>query len=322
MGLILLIMFNTIKSRDDDTRVLLRALRWTSGGVMLLGLILMIVASIVTVQPGTVGIQILFGSAGNEPLPEGLHVINPFAKVQTMSVRTVTYTMASAHGEGNVKGDDSLAVLSRDGMTMQMDLTVAHRLDARQAAYVYRCYGTGYEANIIRPQIQEVARVAAKQFTAQEAYGVKRDALALDVVKLLRQSIKNLTKSGCAALNGQEGVVIEQVMLRNISLPAKVKSAIEDKLEAEQKAQKMVFVLERERQEAERKKVEATGIQQFQEIVRKGIDERLLRWKGIEATLQLASSVNAKVVIIGGGRDGLPMILNQDSTVSPVLNQK
>jgi regulator of protease activity HflC (stomatin/prohibitin superfamily) len=306
---------------EPDYALATRVFSWVSIIVSAAGLILFLISSIRVVNPGTVGVKIVFGSADNEVLPEGLHLVNPFAVVKTMSTRTLAYTMSATSGEGKVKGDDSLAVLSKDGMTLNMDLTVTHRLNAKFAVHIYRCYGRQYEDAILRPQVQEVVRTAAKQYTAQEVYAARRDELATNILVLLRRNVKALTTSGCKALNGAEGLLIEQALLRNITLPIKVKAAIEDKLEAEQRAQKMQFVLERERQEAERKRVEATGIQQFQEIVRKGIDERLLRWKGIEATVQLATSPNAKLVIIGG-RDGLPVLLNQDGTASPIVGEK
>jgi regulator of protease activity HflC (stomatin/prohibitin superfamily) len=105
-------------------------------------------------------------------------------------------------------------------------------------------------------------------------------------------------------------VIINQVLIGYVGIPDSVKGAIESKLRADQEQQAMDFTIMREKKEAERKKVEAEGIQAFQTIVSKGIDDRLLRWKGIEATLKLAESHNAKVIVIGGGSDGLPILLN------------
>jgi regulator of protease activity HflC (stomatin/prohibitin superfamily) len=135
------------------------------------------------------------------------------------------------------------------------------------------------------------------QFTPEEIYSTKRQEVQTSVEEGLRVALKG------------KHVVVEAILIRNVDLPEKLKAAIAEKLEEEQRAEKMVYTLDRERQEATRKAIEAKGIAEFQRIVSQGLTKDLLRWKGIEATGQLASSPNAKVVVIGSGSDGLPLIL-------------
>ena len=268
----------------------------------------LIASTIVIIPAGHVGVPVLFGKVQDRHLAEGMHLINPLLEVTNMSVRTETYTMARASGEGRILGDDSITVLSKDGLRMPLDITVAYRLLPADAPTVYRRLGENYEDKIIRPSARTSIREAASKFTAQEAYASKRSELTEVTHKALEARIK-------AMLSKQEGFegeafVIQQIMVRNVSLPARLRNAIEEKLSAEQDAQRMEFVLAKEKKEADRKEIEAKGIATFQKIVTGSINDQLLRWKGIEATEEIAKSPNAKVVIIGSGKDGLPIILN------------
>ena len=299
--------------------VLLVSLGAKANGVRLAGAVLLVaggalmaVSVLAVVPAGHVGVVVLFGKVRDKPLPEGLHVVNPFAEVEAMSIRTQTYTMSVAHGEGQRMGRDAIDALSKDGLRMPLDVTVAYRLIASDGAWVFRNLGQDYAEVIIRASTRTAIREAAAEFSAQEAYSSRRAALADRMQELLVKRIEAILSQydGFAG----KGFVIQQVMLRNVSLPDRVRSAIEEKLAADQEAQRMEFVLVKEAKEAERKQIEAQGIAEFQRIVSEGIDERLLRWKGIEATLKVAESPNAKVIIIGGAGDGLPVILNTSET--------
>jgi len=277
---------------------------------IIVGVAIGIASAVVIVPAGHVGVPILFGKVQQFHLAEGLHLVNPLLVVEKMSVRTEFYTMSVVSGEGQVQGDDSIMVLSSDGLQMPLDVTVAYRLVPEDAPWVYKNIGISYAAKLIRPASRTAIREAASTFTAQEAYSIKRQELAESTQQLLEKRLKDLL-SKYEDFTG-EGVLIQQVMLRNVALPTRVRRAIEEKLSAEQDAQRMEFVLAKETKEAERKRIEAGGIADFQKIVSEGISDKLLQWKGIDATLEISKSNNAKVVIIGSGDNGLPVILNAD----------
>ena len=257
------------------------------------------------------GVAVVFGKVRTRSFSEGLNLINPFAVVHDMTVRTETYTMSSVMNEGAVKGDDSIQALSADGLLMPLDITVAYRLVSGDAPWLYRDIGPNYVDKIVRPAARTAVREAIAGFTAQEAYSSRREELAQSMNTLLGRRLQDLFAQH-EELANRRGFVIEQVMIRNVQLPPKVKDAIEEKLSAEQQALRMRFVLEKERQEAERKRIEAQGISDFQKIVSAGISDQLLAWKGIEATQQLAHATNSKVVIIGNPRNGMPLIIPTD----------
>lgn len=160
---------------------------------------------------------------------------------------------------------------------------------------------------IIVPSIRAGAREAAARMTAQEIYSTRREQLAADIDKMIREHIRTTLGEEAGSRVCFE---VQPILIRHIELPARIKEAIANKLAADQDNQQMEFTLLKAKKEAERKKIEAEGIANFQKIVTEGISDKLLQWKGIEATLTLAESHNAKVVIIGNGKDGLPIILN------------
>jgi len=277
---------------------------------------LFVVAAILTalastftqVPAGHVGVPVLFGKVQDYTLAEGLHVVNPLLSVEKMSVRTEVYTMSSAVGDrGKAGAADGIVTLSSDGLRMPVDVSIAYRLNGDDAAWVYRNIGPNYVQKIIRSASRTAVREATARFTAQDAYAAKREELAVAMEEALRHRIAAILEQ--YDFDGT-AVVVQQVLLRNVDLPPRVKESIEEKLAAEQDAQRMQFVLAKERQEAERKRIEAEGIRDFQVTVSEGIDDNLLRWKGIDATMQIAESSNAKIIIVGSGKDGLPIILN------------
>jgi len=271
-------------------------------------LILGLLSSLAVVSAGHVGVAAVFGKVQSRHLSEGLNFVNPFARVEEMSVRTETYTMSSVSNEGQVKGDDSIQALSADGLMMPLDITVAYRLVPADGPWLYRNIGPDYVDKVIRPAARTAVREAVAGFTAQESYSTRREPLAQRMHELLTGRLKGLL-SQHEDFGDRVGFIVEQVMIRNVQLPPKVKDAIEEKLSAEQQALRMQFVLQKERQEAERKRIEAQGIADFQKTVTQGISEPLLAWKGIEATEQLAHSTNAKIVIIGNPKNGMPLIV-------------
>jgi regulator of protease activity HflC (stomatin/prohibitin superfamily) len=267
-----------------------------------------------TVKTGHVGVPVVFGDASNTTVGPGMHFpINPFCSLEEMSTRTENYWMSHVDHEGDKKGDDSVGVRSSNGLQMPVDLSVPYRLIPESAPWVLQNLGKEYITKILRPALSTAARRAAGHYTAEELYSTKRDEFAEKTRVLLEEELKKVLQDNYKGKNPPESVIVaNQVLIGHIGIPDTVKNAIEAKLKADQEQQAMDFTIKRETKEAERKKVEAEGIRQFQEIVTKGIDEKLLRWKAIDATLKLAESNNTKVIIIGAGRDGLPVLLGSD----------
>jgi regulator of protease activity HflC (stomatin/prohibitin superfamily) len=250
---------------------------------LLLGLLAL--SRCLTIVPaGHVGVVDLFGSVSPSTLKSGLNLVNPLARVAKLSVKTE-----------EIK--EVMEVPSREGLTVQLEASVLFHLDPEKAAEVYKTLGPEYVTILLQPQFRSVTRGVTAQFDARALYTSEREQLAQAMAAALEKLVE------------PRGVVVESTPLRKLTLPKRLAAAIEEKLGAEQESQRMQFVLERERQEAERRRIEAQGIADFQRTVSQGIDERLLRWKGIEATEKLAASQNTKIVIVGAGKDGLPVIL-------------
>lgn len=253
--------------------------------LIILGVVLLI--SMFTIVPaGHVGVQVLFGKVYPEVLPEGLHLINPLVSVKNISTRTQEIF---EHAESP----------SKEGLNVVLEASLLYHVNPENAARLYQQIGPNYDQVVLTPQFRSAIRGVTVQHEAKDLYTSGRELIANQIAGDLRKSM------------AERGLVLEEVLLRRIQLPQMVEAAINDKLAAEQQAQRMQFVLAKETQEAERKRIEAKGIQDFQNIVSQGLSESLLRWKGIEATKALAESSNAKTVIIGG-RDGLPLILNPE----------
>lgn len=262
--------------------------RWLGILAGVLVVLVALVASTVKVIPaGHVGVKVLFGRVQPDVLPEGLHLVNPLVTIVKMSVRTQEIF---EHAE----------VPSKEGLNVILEASLLYHVDPTQAARLYRQVGPQYERVVLIPIFRSAIRGVTVQHDAKDLYTSGREVIANEIAQSLEKQISD------------RGLVLEQVLLRRIQLPKLVEEAINEKLAAEQQAQRMQFVLMKEAQEAERKRIEAKGIQDFQNIVSQGISEPLLRWKGIEATKTLAESQNTKVIIIGG-RDGLPLILNTDN---------
>lgn len=260
------------------------------------------------VSTGNIGVPTFFSEVKYDTISEGLSLRNPFYRIHDLPIRTQTYTMVSTTTEGAKQGDDSIYTQSLDGVVMNMDVTIAYRLIPSDAPYVYKYFGNNYAENIVRTVAKSALPDITSKFSFQDAYTVKRDEIGAKVLDRMNTLIKNLI-SEQTGLKNKQGIIVQSVLLRKIAPPPQIKAAIEEKMAAEQRAEQMKYVLQKEKQEAERKRIEAQGIQDFQTIVSRGINENLLKWKGIEATEQLAKSPNSKVVIIGG-KDGLPIILN------------
>ena len=317
-GLLLIVIAVAIgfSRKSAPTEAQRMALRGASIVIGVLAAAIIFASMVKIVQAGHVAVIRLFGKVNQTPLSEGMHLVNPFASLEQVSIRTEQYTMSGVSGEGAQTGDDAIRTLSKDGLPLPVDVTVTYRPIAGMVPWLYRSIGTSedFVAKIIRPAFRAAVRDGVAMFTAQEAYSSKREQLAVNIGTILEKYITaNLSKS--EGYRG-EAFIVQQVLMRNIELPERLKASIEAKLTAEQESLRMEFIIAKEKQEAERKRIEGRGIADFQAIVSQGLSDKLLQWKGIEATQELAKSTNAKVVVIGSGKGGLPIILNTDQAPS------
>lgn len=250
---------------------------------------------IVQVNPGEIGVKTLFGKVQNDVLPSGLHFINPFVEVQRLDIKTQNYTMSGMHDEGTKVGDDAIRVLTSDGLEVTIDLTVLYKLMPSEAPKLVRETGVDYTDKIVRPVTRTKIRDNAVYYEAVSLYSNKRDEFQQRIFRSIDEDFK------------KRGLILEQLLVRNITLPQSVKETIEQKINAEQDAQKMQFVLLKEKQEAERKRVEAQGIADYQRIINIGLTDQQLQYEQIKAYLELAKSPNSKVIVMGKGN--APIIL-------------
>jgi regulator of protease activity HflC (stomatin/prohibitin superfamily) len=248
------------------------------------------------IDAGQVGVQTLFGKVQNEVLYSGLNVINPLVEVHEIDVKTQNYTMSGIHDEGQKAGDDAIRVLTADGLEVIIDLSVLYRVLAGDAPKIARETGLDFRDKIVRPVTRTRIRDNAVYFTAIDLYSTKRDEFQTRIFKTIEADFK------------RRGLVLEQLLVRNITLPQNVKVSIEEKIKAEQDAQKMEFVLQKEKQEAERKRVEAQGIADYQRIINTGLTSNQLQYEQIKAMKEIAVSQNSKVLIMGGSK--APIILD------------
>jgi regulator of protease activity HflC (stomatin/prohibitin superfamily) len=248
-------------------------------------LLLLIYLSMTVVPAGHVGVQDFFGRVSDRILAPGINVVAPGTRVIKFSVQTREMK-------------ESAAVPTSEGLIVNLDVSLLFRLQPEAAARVYKTIGRNFESVVIDPQLRSIIRDVTAEYEAKFLYSASRELVAQNMFKHVRAAL------------APRGIEAEQVLLRTVALPALLTAAIQEKLQAEQQAQRMRFVLDRERQEAERKRVEAQGISDFQSIVAKGISAELLKWKAIEVAHELSKSPNAKLVVLGD-KSGLPIILNE-----------
>ena len=248
--------------------------------------IIFLFSAITRVDSGHVAVLTLFGKVTPDVLDEGIHLINPLKSAHELSVRTQELK-------------ETASVPSSEGLVINLDTSLIYRLDPNKVSEVYRTIGPSYVDVLVEPYLRSAIREATASHTANALYSGEREMVAKQIISQL------------AAQLSPRGIIVENILLRDIQLPNTLRASIELKQQAEQEALAMTFRLQKEKQEAERKRIEAQGISDFQRIVAQGISSQLLEWKGIEATENLAKSPNAKVVVIGSGKNGLPLILGQ-----------
>ncbi|MFZ6024158.1 MAG: prohibitin family protein [Bacteroidota bacterium] len=294
IGIIVLIVGIILKKQEREE------IRKLAIGVRILAFVLIIVGVLTScikqVDAGQIGVKSLFGKVSDDILTSGLNIVNPLVDVKTVDIKTQNYTMSGIHDEGDQAGDDAIRVLTADGLEVIIDLTVLYRVVGQEAPKIVKETGLDYKDKIVRPLTRTKIRDNAVYFTAIELYSNKRDQFQNRIFKSIEDDFK------------KRGLVLEQLLVRNITLPANVKTSIEEKIKAEQEAQKMEFVLQKEKQEAERKRVEAQGIADYQRIMSSGLTDKQLQYEQIQVLKGLVTSPNSKIIVMGKGNT--PVILD------------
>ena len=244
--------------------------------------------SFITINAGEKGV--LFRKFGggvdtSQTYQQGFHVIAPWNTMIKYNVRLQELTM------------EDMEVLAKNGLTINLDLTLFYKPVDGELPTLHNTIGQSYKTTIIVPEIRSAIREVIGKYEPEELYASKRDAVQSEVAEKVEKSLAG------------KNIHLDAVRIRNIVLPATIRDAIETKLQAEQESRKYDFLIEKEKKEAERKKIEAEGIKEYQNIVSQSLSERLLKWQGIEATKELSNSPNSKVIVVGGGDSGLPLIL-------------
>lgn len=293
IGVILIIAGFTLKDNTNPLSKFSRIFRIVGFVVILLGIFSSMFQQI---DAGRVGVKSLYGNVQDDVLESGLHVINPLLDITTFDVQTQNYTMSAIHGEGAIEGDDAIRVLSNDGLEVVIDLTVLYRIVPQDAPKILKGIGENYTDKIVRPVTRTRIRDNAVYYDAIALYSTKRNEFQQRIFKSIEDDFK------------KRGLILEQLLIRNINLPASVKTTIESKINAEQDAQKMTFVLQKEKQEAERKRVEAQGIADYQRIISTGLTDKQLQYEQIKAQKEIATSPNTKIIFMGKG--SAPVILS------------
>lgn len=296
IGIILLVIGIVIKNQQrEELQKLVTGIRIVAFIVVIVGVL---TSCIKQIDAGQVGVKSLFGKVSDDILTSGLNFVNPLVDVKKVDIKTLNYTMSGVHDESSdaISGDDAIRVLTADGLEVIIDLTVLYRVIGQEAPRIVKETGLDYKDKIVRPLTRTKIRDNAVYFTAIDLYSNKRDQFQNRIFKSIEDDFK------------KRGLVLEQLLVRNITLPANVKTSIEEKIKAEQDAQKMEFVLQKEKQEAERKRVEAQGIADYQRIMSSGLTDKQLQYEQIQVLKGLVTSPNSKVIVMGKGNT--PVILD------------
>lgn len=293
LGIILIIVGITLKDKQNPLSKFAIIIRNIGFLIIIIGIFSSMFKQI---DAGKVGVKSLYGKVQSDVLESGLHLVNPLLEITVFDVQTQNYTMSAIHDEGSKEGDDAIRVLSNDGLEVVIDLTVLYRVIPGDAPKILKGIGENYTDKIVRPVTRTRIRDNAVYYDAVALYSTKRNEFQQRIFKTIEADFKS------------RGLILEQLLIRNINLPASVKTTIESKINAEQEAQKMQFVLQKEKQEAERKRVEAQGIADYQRIISSGLTDKQLQYEQIKAQKEIATSSNAKIIFMGKG--SAPVILS------------
>lgn len=295
LGLIIIGVSSALGKANPNLGTFGRTGRFIGIALIALGLL---TACFVQIPPGTVGVQTLFGKVQPGILTEGLNMVNPLVEVVEYDVKTQNYTMSAVHDEGDHEGDDAIRVLTADGLEVIIDLSVLYHIIPEKSPDILRGIGRDIKDVIVRPVSRTKIRDNSVFYDAIALYSSKREEFQQKIFQSIEKEF--LTR----------GIVLENLLIRNIQLPESVKLTIESKINAEQEAQKMKFVLEKERQEADRKRVEAQGIADYQRILTSTLTDKLIQYEQIKVQKELVTSSNAKVIIMGNGKTA-PLLIGQ-----------
>ena len=284
LGIILVVAGITLKDNANPLSKFSGTIRIVGFLVIALGVFSSMFKQI---DAGKVGVKSLYGNVQPDVLESGLHMVNPLLDITIFDTQTQNYTMSAIHGEGAQEGDDAIRVLSNDGLEVIIDLTVLYRVLPGDAPKILKGIGENYTDKIVRPITRTRIRDNAVYYDAVALYSTKRNEFQQRIFKSIEDDFK------------KRGLVLEQLLIRNINLPTSVKASIESKINAEQDAQKMQFVLQKEKQEAERKRVEAQGIADYQRIISTNLTDKQLQYEQIKAQKELAASPNTKIIFMG-----------------------
>ncbi|MBW4666869.1 MAG: prohibitin family protein [Cyanomargarita calcarea GSE-NOS-MK-12-04C] len=280
----ILVYLNSGRISGDRTRLAIRTVTVLIGSIAVVASILRV---LVIVPPGNVGVVNVFGQVSDNTLSPGIHVMNPFAKVLNFSTRLK-----------DVK--ENVDATSQEGLSLNLDVSLQYKIDPQKAATVYKTIGTD-ETQLVISRFRSTIRAIAANYPASAVYSTKRQEIAQQLDQQLTQQLPAL------------GFVVEEALLRNVKMPDTLQAAIQEKLKAEQQNQQMKFVLEKERQEAERKRIEARGVADSQKIISAGLSNAVLQLRAIEATEKIAQSPNSKIVVIGSEKGGVPILIQPDA---------
>ncbi len=293
LGFIIFLVAGAISKTDERFKRLSNPIRGIGAIIMLIGVL---TSCVIQIDVGEIGVKKLFGKVQKDVLRSGLHFINPLLQIERLDVKTQNYTMSGVHDEGAKSGDDAIKVLTADGLEVTIDLSVLYRLITDDAPKLLQETGADYENKIVRPITRTRIRDNAVYYDAVALYSSKRDEFQQRIFKNIETDFQ------------KRGLLLENLLVRNITLPQSVRATIEQKINAEQDAQKMQFVLQKEKQEAERKRVEAQGISDYQRIISESLTDKQLQYESIKAQLEIAKSPNTKVIVMGKGNT--PVILD------------
>jgi regulator of protease activity HflC (stomatin/prohibitin superfamily) len=218
---------------------------------------------------------------------EGFHIVAPWNEMYVYNVR-------------EQQRDETMDVLDKNGLSIAVDVTVRFNPTFDKIGFLHEQFGINFINVLVIPEVRSSVRQVAGRYTAEEIYSTKRAEV--------EQTIKDETRK----VLGENYIAMKALLIRSINLPEQIKNAIESKLQQEQEALAYEFRLQREESEAERRRIEAEGIAAFNRIINASLTDKILQQRGIEATIELATSANSKVVVIGSGKDGLPLILGNN----------
>jgi len=302
---------------SDGRRGLFRAfVDWLERHALSLGILLLlflvVIAALsprmfITIPAGHEGVLFRRFHGGTDierPYDEGFWIIAPW---DSMYIYDARYQNQSSTFEAHTK----------DGLNLKVDVAFRFRIEKRNVQQLHKFVGPDYVEKLILPVLGARVREEVALYTPEEVYSTDRDKIQEDIRTKVRSEF-NMSAEADNLLQRTEFIELDQIFLRDVVLPESLQKAMVEKNQQQQMALEYKYRIEREEQESRRKKIEAEGIRQFQDIVKDGITDRYLMWKGIDATLQLAQSNNSKVIVIGTGKTGLPILLgNLDAVVSP-----